>query len=131
MNMDWDSYKKYAPFLVRIGLGLVLIWFGVDALINPGVWAALVPSWVLKILGMSANHFMFVNGIVEIILGILLLIGLYTRLVATITVLLFLGIIYSLGYGDLAVRDFGLLLAAFSLIASGAGWGSLDHRKDL
>ena len=59
MKKDWNRYSRYAPFLVRIGLGLVLVWFGVDALINPGVWASLVPSWILKVVGVSAkNSFM-------------------------------------------------------------------------
>ncbi len=127
--MDWDQYSKYAPLLVRVGLGLVLTWFGIDALTNPGVWAALVPKFVLSLSHLSADQFMFVNGIAEVILGILLLVGLWTRLIAALTACLLLGIIFTLGYGDLAVRDFGLLLAAVSLIASGAGLGSVGKKE--
>ena len=127
--MDLDRYAKYAPFMVRLGLGGVLIWFGVDALLNPGVWSALVPKWILSISHLSADTFMYLNGLIEIILGLLLLIGLWTRLIASLTALLLLGIIFNLGYGDLAVRDVGLLLGAISLICSGPGGGSLDSHK--
>ncbi len=129
--MDLDHYAKYAPFMVRLGLGAVLIWFGIDALLNPSVWSLLVPKWVLSISPLSANTFMYINGTLEILLGLLLLIGLWTRLIAGLTALLLLGIILSLGYGDLAVRDFGLLMAALSLVLSGTGWGGVDNRKSL
>ncbi|MEK6963759.1 MAG: DoxX family membrane protein [Nanoarchaeota archaeon] len=119
--MDWDKYAKYAPFLVRLGLGLVLVWFGIDALLNPGVWSTLVPKWILSLSGLSADTFMYFNGVIEIILGLLLLVGLWARLIAALTACLLLGIIFTLGYGDLAVRDMGLLFGAISLVLSGAG----------
>ena len=126
--MDLSKYSKYAPFMIRLGLGFVLIWFGIDAYLNPGVWSSLIPNWILSISHLSAFTFMYLNGALEIILGILLLIGLWTRLVASITILFLVGIIITLGYNDIAVRDFGLLLAAVSLIASGPGiWSVQTH----
>ena len=129
--MEWDKYAKYAPFAVRLGLSLVLLWFGIDELRHPGVWASLVPSWLTSLLHVSDLTFMRFNGVFELLLALLLLIGWFTRIVAAIVVLHFAGIIYAVGYGDIAIRDLGLLLAALSLVLSGAGWGSVDNHKNV
>ncbi|MBI2029510.1 DoxX family protein, partial [Candidatus Gottesmanbacteria bacterium] len=70
------------------------------------------------------------NGIFEAAAGILLLIGLFTRVVAFIAALHLLVIAFSLGYNDIAIRDIGLAIMAFSLVFSGAGPLSIDNRKN-
>lgn len=60
-------------------------------------------------------------------MGALLIIGFYTRWAALFLALHLAGILLSLGYNAIAVRDFGLTLALFSLALQGAGHWSLDR----
>ena len=119
--------RHYSSFIIRIGLALVLLWFGIDEIINPQNWFGYFSQWLA--LPFSLETFFLLNGIFEVIIGILLLMGLYTRVVAFISAFHLLAVTIALGYNDVAVRDFGLTLMAVSLVFSGAGVLSLDNRK--
>ena len=121
--------KKYSVFIIRIGLALVLLWFGIDEIINPENWFGYIPQWLISILPFSLKTFFILNGIFEMVIGLLLLIGLYTRIFAFIAALHLLIITLSLGYNDIAIRDFGLTLMAISLVFSGSGNLSLDSQR--
>ena len=79
-----------------------------------------------------AYTLILLNGIFETIFGALLLMGYFTRIAAFLLALHLFSIAFSLGYNDIAIRDFGLALATASLIFSGAGEFSLDKnlKKD-
>ena len=120
--------KKYSVDIIRISLALVLLWFGIDEVINPENWFGYAPSWLSSILPFSLTLFFILNGTFEIITGSLLLIGFFTRIVAFIVALHLLTITLSIGYNDVAIRDFGLTMMAVSLVFSGAGVLSLDNK---
>ena len=120
--------KDYSIFIIRVGLALVLLWFGIDEIINPENWFGYVPAWIISIIPISLKLFIIFNGIFEIFIGALLLIGFKTRIIALISALHLLSITLSIGYNDIAIRDFGLMLMAISLIFSGAGILSLDNK---
>jgi len=117
--------KDYSTAIIRIGLALVLLWFGIDEIINPEDWFGYIPLWLNGVLPFSLGTFIFLNGIFEVILGALLLSGFFTRIVAFVAALHLLSITIAVGYNDIAVRDFGLTLMAVSLIFSGGGRFSL------
>jgi len=121
--------QKYSITITRIGLALVLLWFGIDELLNPEKWFSYIPSWLPSIIPFNIESFIILNGLVEIIIGILLLIGLYTRIIAFFAALHLLSITIAVGYNDIGIRDFGLLAMAISLVFSGAGFLSLDNRN--
>ncbi|MCH8003710.1 MAG: DoxX family protein [Nanoarchaeota archaeon] len=122
--------KNYATVVIRVSLALVLLWFGIDEIINPENWFGYIPSWLSYILPFSLDFFITLNGIFEIMIGVLLLIGLYTRIIAFIAALHLLSITIAVGYNEIGVRDFGLTLMAVSLIFSGAGVLSLGNKKE-
>ena len=122
--------KNYSIPIIRIGLALVLLWFGIDEIINPENWFGYIPSWLSYILPFSPYFFITLNGIFEIMMGVLLLIGSYTRIIAFIAALHLLSITVVVGYNEIGVRDFGLTLMAVSLIFSGAGVLSLGNKKE-
>jgi len=121
--------KNYATVLIRVSLALVLLWFGIDQIANTENWFGYIPHWLTSNLSSSLSTFIILNGIFEIIIGVLLLIGFYTRIIAFIAALHLLSITIAVGYNDIAVRDLGLTLMAVSLIFSGAGVLSLDSKK--
>ncbi|MEK6856700.1 MAG: hypothetical protein AABX49_01665, partial [Nanoarchaeota archaeon] len=64
----------------------------------------------------------------EVVFGLLLLIGLFTKIVSLILALHLLVISFSLGYNDIAVRDFILSLATFSIFLNGKDKLCLDKK---
>lgn len=146
-----DRYAKYAPFILRIGLGVVFFWFGLDKLLRPWYWEGWMPSWMGSILPVSLTSFLYIQGIVELMIGVLLIMGLFTRVASLIASLILGGIISTFVFnanvighftkfhidGDIffliltetLFRDLGLLAGAIALILLGGGAFSLDKRR--
>lgn len=112
--------------LLRMGLGGVFLWFGIDKFFHPNIWANYIPQWFPMM--MSIGMFILLLGIVETLVGALVLFGLFTRTSAVIAALMLIPIIISLGYNEIGVRDFGLFLLALGISALGAGMYSLDAK---
>ncbi len=143
-----EKNKKYSTDLVRIAVSLVFLWFGISQLVNPESFLGYVPIWLYphepqmmhehpmqfmhNIPAIPIPAIVMLNGVFETIFGIFLILGLFTRIAAFLLALHLLAISLSLGYNDIAVRDFGLALATLSLVFSGAGEFSLDKnlKKD-
>ena len=121
------NLKEYAPIVLRISLGLVFLWFGFTGVFNHESLVGYLPEFVYS-LGISLQSILLLNGIFEIIFGTLLIMGLFTRVVAFIFFLHTLLIIFLLGYNDIAIRDFGLALASLSISLYGADKWCLDRK---
>lgn len=127
--------RKYAPTVLRISLALVFLWFGVTQLVNPESFIGYVPQWLhphaidivhdhpfqfAHNIKVPSLHFLIItNGIIEVFFGTLLIIGFKTRIAALVLSVHLLIIAIGLGYNDIAVRDFGLALATFSVFLNG------------
>ncbi len=107
--------RDHAPAVLRIGLSLVFLWFGISQLARPESFLGYVPQWLASYSGAMLVG----NGLLDLLLGALLLLGIFTRIAALIGGLHLLSISLSLGYNDIAVRDMGLAMAAFSVFLSG------------
>ena len=64
----------------------------------------------------------------EVVFGLLLLAGFFTRFVACVLGVHFFLILLGLGYNDIAVRDFSLMLITFSVALGGADQWCLDKK---
>lgn len=105
--------------LLRIGFFLLPLLMGIDkfaGVLNDN-WPAYLASEFNDILPGSAQDAMYGVGVVEIIAGFVVLV--VPRFGGLLVAGWLAGIILSLvlvgGYGDIALRDFGLLLAALTL----------------
>jgi len=127
------NLKEYAPIVLRISLGLVFLWFGFTSIFNHESLVGYLPEFAYS-LEISLQSIMLLNGIFEIVFGTLLIIGLFTRVVAFILFLHILSIMFLLGYNDVAIRDFGLAFATLAIFLNGADKWCLDkklkNRKD-
>ncbi len=112
--------------LLRIGLGGVFLWFGIDKFVHPDIWVNYIPSWFPMLI--PVGTFILLMGIVETLIGLFALIGVYTRTSAVIAVLMLIPILVSLGYNEIGVRDFGLLLLALGIAVLGPGEFSMDSQ---
>ncbi len=117
--------QKWAPVILRFGMGLVMLWFALQQLGSPTAWVGYLPEWT-KNLPISQIDFIYINGWFELTFGALLIAGFYTRIVALLLSLHLLGIVFSVGYSPIGVRDFGLTIALFSIFLSGPSDWSLD-----
>lgn len=121
--------SKYSSHVVRIGLALVMLWFGSQQLLDATPWTSFLPEWVGS-LPLSEIAFVHINGIFEVIAGTMLLCGLYTRIVSALLGLHLFGIVISLGMNATAVRDFGLVVGLASIFLTGPDSWSLDTKLD-
>ncbi len=107
-----------SQIVLRVGIGLVIIWFGLQQVTNPSGWTAYLPSFV-KSLPLSEISFVYLNGYFEIIFGVLMIAGFYLRIVALLLAIHMAGIVFSVGYNEIGVRDFGIFIALVSIFLYG------------
>lgn len=112
-----EDWKCYAPIVTRIGLSLVILWFGINQLIWPDYFVGYLPEMFFN--SSNASVFILGNGLAEVIFGIMLITGIFTRLVAFVLSLHLFFIAISLGYNENMIRDFGLTLALISIFLAG------------
>ena len=109
----------YSAFLLmRIGFTVLPIWMGVDKFANGLTdWPQYLAPWTVELLPFSAQTAMYVVGAIEIVAG--LAVAIKPRYAAYVVAIWLAGIIINLltysGFYDVALRDFGLLLAALTL----------------
>ena len=108
-----------ATLLLRIGFTVAPILFGLDKFANvlTDDWTRYLAPAFNDIIPGSAEDAMHIVGVIEILAG--LIVAVAPRIGGLIVAGWLAGIIVNLlivgGYGDIALRDFGLLLGALTL----------------
>jgi uncharacterized membrane protein YphA (DoxX/SURF4 family) len=115
---DWHDARYQAFAIMRLAFTVAPIAFGLDKFFNVLVdWPQYLAPWVNDIMPGSGQDFMYFVGAVEIVAGLAVLAK--PRYGAYVVAAWLAGIIINLltysGYYDVALRDFGLLLAALTL----------------
>jgi uncharacterized membrane protein YphA (DoxX/SURF4 family) len=110
------AYHAYV--LLRLGFVVLPILFGIDKYTNALVhWDKYLAAWLDRIMPGTAHEFMFFVGAVEIVAGLAVLVK--PRYGSWLVAAWLGGIVINLftysGYYDVAMRDFGLMLAALTL----------------
>jgi len=100
------KYQRYAPFILRMGLGLVFLVFGVDKIFRPDYWIGWIPNWFIIFIPFDVNYFIYFQGIIEAVVGLLLILGLFIRLASLISVLIMGSIIIILFFNPSAISHF-------------------------
>ena len=114
-----SSAAHQAFWLLRITFTIAPILFGVDKFVNWSVhWPDYLAHWVNNIVPGSGQDMMYVVGGIEIAAGLIVLVA--PRIGAFIVAGWLFGIVINLltknapQYYDIALRDFGLMLAALT-----------------
>ena len=115
---NWRDPRYQAFGLMRLTFTVAPIAFGIDKFFNVLVdWPTYLAPWIDDIAPGSAQDFMYFVGVIEIVAGVL--VALKPRYAAYVVAAWLAGIIFNLltysGYYDVALRDFGLMLAALTL----------------
>ena len=110
---------KYSYLVLRIALAAVFFWFGVHKFLQPEYWLnAWIPTWTIALvenIGIGATQFVYLNGILEILIGLSLLTGVLIKFFSLLGVVILLCIIIFIGISEVTIRDLGLLGALLAL----------------
>ena len=114
----WGDARYQAYALMRLAFVVAPIAFGIDKFANVMVdWPNYLAPWINDIAPGSGQEFMYLVGVIEILAGVS--VALKPRYGAYIVAAWLAGIIINLltysGFYDIALRDFGLMLAALTL----------------
>jgi uncharacterized membrane protein YphA (DoxX/SURF4 family) len=113
-NLQLESL--YRPLWLTYGL--VPLLAGLDKFFNLlADWPKYLSPWVEGLLPVSAQSFMYAVGIIEIVVGLMVLTR-WTRLGAWIAMawlVLIAGNLVTLGLFDIAVRDLAMAVGAYTL----------------
>ena len=90
-----DKIKVFAPVILRLGIGAIFLWFGFDQWIHTSDWLAYVPQSISDMLHIGVATIVHLNGLFEIIFGLALFLGFYTRIAAFFLALHLLDILTS------------------------------------
>jgi uncharacterized membrane protein YphA (DoxX/SURF4 family) len=117
-EVRWSDPAYQGYVLLRVGFTLAPILFGLDKFFNVLVdWEQYLAPWVNRLIPGTGSDLMYVVGVVEIVAG--LAVALKPRYGAYLVAAWLAGIVVNLltysGYYDIALRDFGLMLAALAL----------------
>jgi len=118
LSLRAGTPAQQAYLLLRTVFTVAPILFGLDKFANLLTdWPGYLAPWVDNIVPGTAQQFMYVVGVIEIVAGIL--VAVRPRIGALVVALWLAGIIVNLlilgNYYDVALRDFGLLVGALAL----------------
>ena len=119
MHKEFDARLEQAWWVLRIGLGVGPFLAGLDKYFNLlANWPGYMSPLALKILPFSAQTFMHIVGVIEMMVALAILTK-WTRLAAYVASAWLLAIAINLVstgmFFDVAVRDIEIALAAFVL----------------
>jgi hypothetical protein len=124
-----------AFMLLRIAFTVAPILFGIDKFANvlTDDWTRYLAPEFNDVIPGNATDAMYIVGVIEIVAG--LAVAVVPRFGGLLVAGWLGGIIVSLllvgGYGDIALRDFGLLLGALTLALLARGYGGRDEPSRL
>jgi uncharacterized membrane protein YphA (DoxX/SURF4 family) len=115
---DWRDPRYQAFAMLRLAFTVAPIAFGIDKFANVLVhWPNYLAPWINNIAPGTGQEFMYFVGVTEILAGVI--VALKPRYGSYIVAGWLAGIVINLvsysGFYDIALRDFGLMLAALTL----------------
>ena len=114
--------KLNPEWALRLGLGLMYLYSGYDLFVNPRHWYGFIPRWLTQAVSQvaSVESYLRLQGIVEVIIGLLLLLWFLprgmVRLASFLAMIEMAGILIFVGIDPITFRDIGLLGAAAALV---------------
>ncbi len=130
--MEFGKYEKYRALILRIFLGFTVLFWGYEKISLEKLVGGYTMDYGPFML-IDVNLFVSIAGWTQVLMGILLFLGLFTRLNAAIMVLM--GLTTIIVPGLIVMKDvphfayaFALTGAALALLIEGAGRYSLDQK---
>jgi hypothetical protein len=118
MQTDVSEAGYEAYRILHLAFIVAPIVAGLDKFFNLLVnWEQYLPSFANRLLGGHGHEFMLVVGVIEIVagLGVAFMPRIFAYVVSLWLLLIVVNLLMIPGYYDVALRDFGLALAALAL----------------
>jgi uncharacterized membrane protein YphA (DoxX/SURF4 family) len=116
--------------ILRIGIAFGFIWAGIGKVSDPVGFGQMLQS-MAGIDPMMATSMAMLIGTAELVSGILILVGLVTRLAALFQIIILIGAMMMFGFdftqGPAIWKDPSMLGLAIMLVLSGSGKIGIDH----
>jgi uncharacterized membrane protein YphA (DoxX/SURF4 family) len=82
----FSKFKKFVPFILRIGIGGAMVYLALyEKIFNPNLSELIVIGFDLqKVVPVSVEMWVLSTGIIEFLIGLLLILGTFTRIVSSI-----------------------------------------------
>ncbi|MDR3557968.1 MAG: DoxX family protein [Candidatus Pacebacteria bacterium] len=119
MSKFVQALKAYAPSVLRYGMVAVILWFSLQQFLHNSLYTAYVPDSIVALTHLGAGTLVFFNAAFELVFGVALAFGWQTRIVSLLLALHLFDIMYTVGYGEIGTRDFGLAIATFVVFMNG------------
>lgn len=118
-TISQDIYKRFdvAWWTLKLTYGLLFIVAGADKFLNIITdWEKYLSPYVLEYVPFAPMHIIYLMGIIEILLGILILTRTYIGAYSAAGLLVFISLnLVSMHYFDIAVRDTVMAIGALVL----------------
>ena len=123
-----SPYKPYTPTILRVGLGFNFVYTGLfDKLLQPEVALAVVDKYDLTaVVPVAPGMWVVGAGMTELLLGCALIVGIFTRGVATVAFGVFTLTLFALP-DDPVLAHISLFGMATALLITGSGRIALDN----
>jgi uncharacterized protein YjeT (DUF2065 family) len=107
-----------ASLLIRGGIGLVMVLFGLSQLRKPEKWLKYIPKLIQFLMPVKPESFMRVHSLGNISLGLLLLTGLFQPLTIWLAIAWWIWVSPFAFYYEVTVglRDFAIIMALVALL---------------
>ena len=121
-------YAAYTPTVLRVGLGINFVYTGLfDKLLQPGAALAVVEQYHLtRVVPIDPGMWVVGAGATELLLGCALIVGIFTRGVATVAFGVFTLTLFALP-NDPVLAHISLFGMATALLITGSGRIALDN----
>ena len=110
--------KQSSYHILRVGLAITFLWIGILIFKDPLAWGFYLQPWATNLLPIPLETAMIGTAILDIVIGILLLINVWTWLAALVGAIHLVIILTVSGINAITVRDIGLLAATIALAVS-------------
>lgn len=107
--------KISAYHILRVGLAITFLWIGVLIFQDPIGWGAYLQPWAANLLFIPLKQVMISTAILDMVIGLLLLIDVFTWIVGSVAAIHLVIILITSGINAITVRDIGLLAAVVAL----------------
>lgn len=107
-----------ALLVLRIGLGITFVWIGTLIVQEPESWAGLIRTELTGFIPMDPATMMLETGIFDIIIGLMLIFGIWLWIAGLLAGLHMLIVVATIYVSDVTARDFGIMAASFAVMLS-------------
>jgi len=108
--------SKTAFHILRVGLAITFLWIGILILKNPEAWTGFISPRVAELLPVSPVEAMQGTAVLDLIIGALLLFGVWTWIGALLGSLHMISVIIVAGITDITVRDIAVFASAVAIL---------------